>query len=77
MLRYPKTPLDSCHDGCTFNGPIEPDDSLCVVCGMTPEEKDSMASLDVLELAVLEWIVQKRVEDMWALWEIYEDPTLQ
>ena len=44
---------------------------------MTIEERDSMASLDACELAMLEFVVESRREDLWMMWELVTGPTMQ
>lgn len=48
-----------------------------MVCCMTIEERDSMASLDASELAMLEFVVESRREDLWMMWELVTEPTMQ
>ena len=36
-----------------------------------------MAALDASELAMLEYIVESRREDLWMMWELVTEPTMQ
>lgn len=48
-----------------------------MVCCMTIEERDSMPALDASELAMLEYIVESRRQDLWMMWELVTEPTVQ
>lgn len=66
-----------CDGECRYNGPVKRDDSLCMVCGMTPEEKCQWPLLSDSRQIKKALEVNERVGYMWMMWEIMEEPTLQ
>lgn len=66
-----------CQNRCRFTGDSSAPDGFCMVCCMTIEERDSMAALDASERAMLEYIVESRRKDLWMMWELVTEPTVQ
>ena len=56
---------------------MNPSDSLCMVCGMTEEEKLEWRSMDLAGRLALSFEVNDRMNYAWMMWEIMEEPTLQ
>ena len=66
-----------CDNKCRFTGDSSFTEGLCLRCSMTRAEKNAMPSLDAEELAMLEYIIESRRQEIWMVWEIMEEPTLQ
>ena len=75
MTHIDEKPL--CQNRCRFNGDSSASEGFCMVCCMTIEERDSMPALDDSELAMLEYIVESRRNDLWMMWELVTEPTMQ
>ena len=66
-----------CRGECRFIGVLSLTESLCLICSMTPAEKDAWASLSKVEKDMLLFIVESRKRDMWDYWEYMTEPTIQ
>lgn len=66
-----------CEERCRFNGDIMPDDSLCLVCGMTPLEKARWPLLSDSKREEMAIEIYSRIQTMWLMWEMMEEPTIQ
>jgi hypothetical protein len=62
---------------CRYKGNIRVTDSLCLVCGMTPLEKRQWPLLSDPERVEKGAELVERVETMWMIWEVMEEPTIQ
>ena len=79
MFYTTDSPLDfkPCKGDCRYKGPRNPSDSLCMICGMTEEEKAEWRSMDLAGRLALSFEVNDRMNYAWMMWEIMEEPTLQ
>ena len=75
-IKYPMI-SKPCDSDCRYKGPVEPSDSLCLVCAMTPAEKKEWPLLSDSRRINKSNEISDRVGYLWMMWELIEEPTLQ